>query len=102
MCTISNLASPVEYIDFTVDDNFLLYKDTLEEVSIIDLSNQKKINTIFIEHDIEWCSDGIKIGEKTNVHSHYSDENKILKITLVAANCIAVTDEMGKQIEIYF
>jgi len=39
LCTISNLASPVEYIDFTVDDNFLLYKDTLEEVSIIDLSN---------------------------------------------------------------
>ncbi|KAL4455920.1 hypothetical protein ABPG73_008674 [Tetrahymena malaccensis] len=96
LCTISNLASPVEYIDFTEDDNFLLYKDTLEEVSIIDLSNQKKINTIFIEHDIEWCSDGIKIGEKTKgVHSHYSDENKILKITPITTNCIAVTDEMG-------
>ena len=82
-------------MDFTLDNSYLLYKDNFEEVSIIDLTNHKKINTIYIEHDVEWCSDGIKICEKTKgVHSYYNDENKILKITPIK-NCIAVTDEMG-------
>lgn len=50
----------------------MLYKDNFEEVAIIDLTNLKKTNTIFIENDVEWCSDGIKVSEKTKgVHIHY-------------------------------
>ncbi|EGR29518.1 PH domain protein [Ichthyophthirius multifiliis] len=95
LCSIDNLSTSVEFVDFTIDNSYLLYKDNFEEVSIIDLTNHKKINTIYIEHDVEWCSDGIKISEKTKgVHSYYNDENKILKITPIK-NCIAVTDEMG-------
>ncbi len=101
MCSIDNLSTSVEFVDFTVDNSYLLYKDNFEEVSIIDLTNHKKINTIYIEHDVEWCSDGIKICEKTKgVHSYYNDENKILKITPIK-NCIAVTDEMGKKYFIF-
>ena len=40
------------------------------------------MNTIFVEHDVEWCSDGIKVSEKTKgIHSYYSDDNRIIKIT---------------------
>ena len=73
-----------------------MYKDNFEEISIIDLCNRKKLNTIFIEHDIEWTSDGIKISEKVKgVHNYYSDENKIIKILPILNKAIIVTDEMG-------
>ena len=53
-----------------------MYKDNFEEVTFIDLKSSKKINTIFIEHEVEWCSDGIKIAEKTKgVHDYYNDDN---------------------------
>ena len=56
----------------------------------------KKTNTLFVEHDAEWCSDGIKVSEKTKgVHAYYSDANKILKIATIGDKNIVVTDEMG-------
>lgn len=73
-----------------------MYKDNFEEIAVIDIPNLKKINTIFIEHDVEWQSDGIKISEKTKgIHNFFSDENKILQITMLGKDAIAVTDEMG-------
>jgi len=71
----------IEYLDFTSNDFYLMYKDNFEEISIIDMCHQKKINTIFVEHDVDWVSDGIKISEKTKgMHNYYSDENRILKL----------------------
>ena len=50
-----------------------------------------------MEHDAEWCSDGIKVSEKTKgVHTYYSDANKILKIATIGERSIVVTDEMVK------
>lgn len=44
-----------------------------------------------MEFDIEWCSDGIKLSEKAKgVHSCYSDENRIIKITQLGEKSIAV------------
>ena len=56
-----------------------------------------------MEHDAEWCSDGIKVSEKTKgVHTYYSDANKILKIATIGERSIVVTDEMVKNtINIY-
>lgn len=86
----------VEYLDFSTDNFFLLYKDISDEYAIIDLSLQKRINTLSFEFDLEWCSDGIKMAEKAKgVHSCYTDENRITKITIISENSIAVTDEMG-------
>lgn len=48
-----------------------------------------------MEHDAEWCSDGIKVSEKTKgVHTYYSDANKILRIATIGEKSIVVTDEM--------
>lgn len=82
ICSIGNLTTSIEYIDFTKDNLYMMYKDNFEEVAIIDIVHLKKTNTIFIENDVEWCSDAIKVSEKTKgVHSHYQDENRITKIT---------------------
>lgn len=62
-----------------------------DEIAIIDLSLQKRINTLHVEFDLEWCSDGIKLAEKAKgVHSCYTDENRILKITLIGERSMAV------------
>lgn len=74
-----------------MDNYYLMYKDNFEEVSIIDLKNLKKINTLFVEYDAKWHSDGIKISEKTKgIYSYYNDENKIHHITTIGENAIAV------------
>lgn len=44
-----------------------------------------------MEFDLEWCSDGIKLAEKAKgVHSCYTDDNKIRKITLIGEKSMAV------------
>ena len=91
LCSIDNLNTSVEYLDFSTDNFFLLYKDISDEYAIIDLSLQKRINTLSFEFDLEWCSDGIKMAEKAKgVHSCYTDENRITKITIISENSIAV------------
>lgn len=91
LCSIDNLNTSVEYLDFSTDNFYLLYKDMSDEIAIIDLSLQKRINTLHVEFDLEWCSDGIKLAEKAKgVHSCYTDENRILKITLIGERSMAV------------
>lgn len=94
--TIDEMTTTIEYIDFSTDDNYIMLKDNFEEILIVDIKNSRRINTIFIEHDVNWQSDGLKIHESTKgVHNFYSDENKIMQITKLRENAIAVTDEMG-------
>ena len=96
LCSVDNLATSIEFLDFSTDNFYLLYKDHFEEVVIIDLTNLKKINTIYVEFDIEWCSDGIKVSDKIKgIQTFYSDENKFLKISKVGERSMIVTDEMG-------
>lgn len=64
---VENLSSKVEFLDFSTDNFYLMYKSP-DEFVIIDLSNLEKINTVFVEFDIEWCSDGIKTSDKTKVY----------------------------------
>ena len=48
-----------------------------------------------MEHDAEWCSDGIKVSEKTKgVSLHYDQKNKILKMATIGDKSLVVTDEM--------
>ena len=93
---MDNLNTNVDYLDFSTDNFYLLYKDVSDEIAIIDLSIQKKINSLYVEFELEWCSDGKKLDEKAKgIHSCYTDENRILKITPIGEKSIAVTDEMG-------
>ena len=58
-------------MDFSCDENYLMYKDNLGQKCFFDLSNMKKNDTLAIEFDIEWVSEGIKISEKRKVHFLY-------------------------------
>ncbi|CAD8183513.1 unnamed protein product [Paramecium pentaurelia] len=96
LCSIDNLNTSVEYLDFSTDNFYLFYKDVSDETALIDLDQQKRINSMHMEFDLEWCSDGIKLAEKAKgVHSCYTDENRIHKITLIGDKSMAVTDDMG-------
>ena len=37
LCQVGSLSTSIEYLDFTMDSIYLLYKDNFEEVSILDL-----------------------------------------------------------------
>jgi hypothetical protein len=54
-------------MDFSTDDYYLMYKDNLGQKCFLDLSNMNKNDTLAIEFDIEWVSEGIKISEKRKV-----------------------------------
>ncbi|EGR31152.1 hypothetical protein IMG5_116820 [Ichthyophthirius multifiliis] len=100
---VNTLSTSLEFIDFSTDNFFLLYKDNFEDVEIIDFKNQdfKKITKDQVEFEMEWCTDGIKVSSNIKgVYTYYSDENKILKIQRLGDKQIAVTDEMGS-IRIY-
>lgn len=51
---LNNLKHEIEYLDFSVDCKFVLFKDRHEEISMIQLEDYKRINTIFVEMNIEW------------------------------------------------
>eukprot|EP01016_Furgasonia_blochmanni_P022356 TRINITY_DN24386_c0_g1_i1.p1 TRINITY_DN24386_c0_g1~~TRINITY_DN24386_c0_g1_i1.p1 ORF type:complete len:291 (+),score=52.47 TRINITY_DN24386_c0_g1_i1:64-936(+) len=96
LCLVDNLTSSVEFLDFSTDNFYLLYKDYFAEITIIDLSTMNRINTLFVEFDIEWISDGIKISDKTKgVGAHYSDDNRVIRMVRIGDKTLAVTDEMG-------
>lgn len=38
LCSIDNLNTSVEYLDFSTDNFYLLYKDTADEIAILDLA----------------------------------------------------------------
>lgn len=75
-CAVDNLSTSIEFLDFSTDNFYLLYKDSYDEVVIIELTNLKKINTVFVEFDIEWCSDGIKASDKAKVGHHIINKTK--------------------------
>lgn len=81
---VPNLPTSLEFIDFSTDNFFLLYKDNTEEVAYIDVSNIQEKKFFYTEFDIEWCSKGIMVSDKTKgVSQYYSDdsaENKIMNI----------------------
>ena len=43
----------MDYLDFSVDDRYLLFKDRYEEIGMISLEKDyRRINTIFVEMGI--------------------------------------------------
>lgn len=77
-------STSIEFIDFSTDNFFLLYKDNVDDVEIIDFRNKdfKKVIKGEVEFNMEWCTDGIKVSSnmKGVLHTYYSDENNILKV----------------------
>lgn len=56
----------------------------------------RRINTIFVEMNIEWQQEGLRISPKAQkIYYSYSCENKITAITRLGSDKIVVGDEMG-------
>ena len=72
-----------------------MFKDNLEEDTFINLINFKKIDSNLIDKEVEWCSDSIKIAEKTKgVLKYYNDENQFFKMVAIKNNTNVITDKM--------
>ena len=54
ICSVDNISSQIEIMDFSVDNQYLLYKDFNDEVVISDLASQKRVNVIYVEQDLVW------------------------------------------------
>lgn len=49
-----NLKYQIQFMDFSRDCKYLLFKDSFQELGMVNLENFKRINTIFVEMGIEW------------------------------------------------
>ena len=62
---IGMLNSNIEFIDFSTDDCYMVYKDYSGEITYVDISDKDKIqphiNPASVEFTHEWLSDGLKI-----------------------------------------
>ena len=91
---MSNLKHEIDYIDFSVDSKYMLFKDKYEDIGMINLEKDfKRINTIFVEMGIEWQNEGLRISPKAqNIYYSYSCENKITAIAKLGSDQIIVGD----------
>ena len=94
---MNNLKHELDYLDFSSDEKYLLFKDKYEEIGMINLEKDyRRINTIFVEMNIEWQQEGLRISPKAQkIYYSYSCENKITAITRLGSDKIVVGDEMG-------
>jgi hypothetical protein len=62
------LNSDIEFIDFSTDDCYLVYKDSSGEVTFVDISDKanikEHINPSSVEFTHEWMQDGLKISNQ--------------------------------------
>jgi hypothetical protein len=65
--SIINVHPTNSHMDFSIDNYYLLYKDTDESDAIWDLASDKAIDNLHDEFDIEWMSRGLKISRNTTV-----------------------------------
>lgn len=93
---IENISSNVEFMDFSEDDFYLMYKDNVTQKCFFDLTNLKKNDTLAIDFDMEWVSDGIKLSEKTAELDKYCEEDNNFRCMVKAGKrSLIVTDEIG-------
>jgi WD40 repeat protein len=93
---IENIASKIEFMDFSEDNYYLMYKDNVTQKCFYDLTNSKKNDTLAIDFDMEWVSEGIKLSEKTSELEKYCEEDNTFRCMVRAGKeSLIVTDEIG-------
>lgn len=96
MCSISNLSTGINFLDFSSDSFYMLYQDSFEETTIIELQTFKKIQGFALEFELEWCADGNKCLDTTKgVQSYFTEDNRCLRLLKVDDKVIIVSDELG-------
>ena len=73
------LNSNIEFIDFSTDDCYMVYKDYSGEITYVDISDKDKIqphiNPASVEFTHEWLSDGLKISQNGIEHYYHGDNS---------------------------
>lgn len=94
--TIEGIYSEIEFMDFSTDDYYLMYKDTIGQKCFFDIENNKKNDTLAIDFDIEWVSEGIKISEKRRgLDPWYKEDNVVTNLVRAGDHTLIATDEIG-------
>jgi hypothetical protein len=94
--TIENISSKIEFMDFSEDNYYLMYKDNVTQKCFYDLTNLKKNDTLAIDFDLEWVSEGIKLSEKTAGLDEWCEEdNKFTCLVRAGSRSLIATDEIG-------
>ncbi len=75
---IDSLTYDIEFIDFSTDNNYMVYKDFSGEIIYVALKDGKPkgINPASVEFTHEWLSDGLKISNK-GIENYYPGNNGI-------------------------
>ena len=94
--SIEGIYSEIEFMDFSTDNYYLMYKDNIGQKCFFDLANNKKNDTLAIDFDIEWVSEGIKISEKRRgLDPWYKEDNTVTCLVRAGSRTLIATDEIG-------
>lgn len=78
---LENIPANIEIIDFSTNNGYLVYKNSDEDETIIDLTTKESTSPDTIECNLEWNEEAKKTSPFIrDICSTYSDENKLLKI----------------------
>lgn len=101
--TIEGIFSEIEFMDFSTDNYYLMYKDSIGQKCFFDLANNKKNDTLAIDFDIEWVSEGIKISEKRRgLDPWYREDNNVTCLVRAGEKSLIATDEVGTVKKYFF
>ena len=93
---IDNLSSSIEFIDFSTENFYLMFKDIENNISYIKLTDMKKVDQIESSHKIEWMNEGIKFTDyKRSLDLYYNEENRIVKMKKIFNRFLIASDLLG-------
>ena len=95
LCQIGNLHN-IDYIDFSMDNSFLMFCDQRGNIANIDLRNLKKVENDNLGMEVEWVSNGLK--NSTRIAGLPLNQEKIKITQVVRVNNdshIIVADQIG-------
>lgn len=92
---LKNINSSIDIIDFSLDNNYFMFKDYSNASTIINLIDFQKVDKE-AEKSIQWMEDGdIYFSLSKILSKFYSESNKILAYKNFDQNRFFVADSLG-------
>lgn len=96
LCSIEDLTSQIEIMDFTADDTYLMFKEVQGQKVFFDLQTQRKIDTLGQIFDPEFLTTGLQLSESVQLLSEYETPNMRFRMMVrVGNNSVLVGDTLG-------
>jgi hypothetical protein len=94
--TIEEILSPVQVMDFSSDNMFLMYKETLAQKVFYDLLNFKKNDTLGQNFDPPFSSTGLALSPSVSALNRYqSQEHFFTALARIGQKSLLVADSLG-------